>query len=143
MTSRLNPYITFAGNAREAMEFYRSALGGELAMNTFAEFGNPGPDGDKIMHANLETPDGFTLMASDTPPGMDEAAGNNIAVSLSDRSGVTSSASSRTGSGSSGWSTSRGRARSRSRGIASRRLARSPSENRGPAALDSYSNRLL
>jgi PhnB protein len=83
MTSRLNPYITFAGNAREAMEFYRSALGGELAMNTFAEFGNPGPEGDKIMHANLETPDGFTLMASDTPPGMDEAAGNNIAVSLS------------------------------------------------------------
>ena len=28
-------------------------------MNTFAEFGNDGPDGDKIMHhANLETPDG-------------------------------------------------------------------------------------
>jgi len=32
MTSRLNPYITFAGTAREAMEFYQSALGGELAM---------------------------------------------------------------------------------------------------------------
>jgi PhnB protein len=83
MTSRLNPYITFAGNAREAMEFYRSALGGELATSTFAEFGNAGPDGDKIMHANLETPDGFTLMASDTPPGMDAPAGNNIAISLS------------------------------------------------------------
>ena len=83
MTSRLNPYITFAGNARQAMEFYKSALGGELAMNTFAEFGNDGPDGDKIMHANLETPDGFTLMASDTPPGMEEASGNNIAISLS------------------------------------------------------------
>ena len=83
MTSRLNPYITFAGNARQAMEFYQSALGGELAMNTFAEFGNDGPDRDKIMHANLETPDGFTLMASDTPPGMEEASGNNIAVSLS------------------------------------------------------------
>jgi PhnB protein len=83
MTSRLNPYITFAGNARQAMEFYKSALGGELAMNTFAEFGNDGPDGDKIMHANLETPDGFTLMASDTPPGMEEPSGNNIAISLS------------------------------------------------------------
>ena len=83
MTSRLNPYITFAGNARQAMEFYKSALGGELAMNTFAEFGNDGPDGDKIMHANLETADGFTLMASDTPPGMEETSGNNIAVSLS------------------------------------------------------------
>jgi PhnB protein len=83
MTSRLNPYITFAGNAREAMEFYQSALGGVLAMNTFGEFGNPGPDGDKIMHANLETPDGFALMASDTPPGMPAPTGNNMAVSLS------------------------------------------------------------
>lgn len=83
MTSRLNPYITFAGNARQAMEFYKSALGGELAMNTFADFGNDGPDGDKIMHANLETPDGFTLMASDTPPGQEESSGNNIAISLS------------------------------------------------------------
>jgi PhnB protein len=83
MTSRLNPYITFAGNARQAMEFYKSALGGELAMNTFAEFGNDGPDGDKIMHANLETPDGFALMASDTPSGMEDPSGNNIAISLS------------------------------------------------------------
>ena len=83
MTSRLNPYITFSGNAREAMEFYQSALGGELVMNTFAEFGSTGPEGDGIMHANLETPDGFTLMASDTPPGMEESSGTNIAVSLS------------------------------------------------------------
>ena len=83
MTSRLNPYITFAGSAREAMEFYRSALGGELAMSTFAEFGNDGPDSDKVMHANLETPDGFTLMASDTPPGMEAASGTSITVSLS------------------------------------------------------------
>ena len=83
MTSRLNPYITFSGNAREAMEFYQFALGGELAMNTFGEFGNTGPDEDKIMHANLETPDGFTLMASDTPPGMDYNPGSTIAVSLS------------------------------------------------------------
>jgi PhnB protein len=84
MASRLNPYITFTGNAREAMEFYQSALGGELAMNTFADFGDTGPEGDKIMHANLETPDGFTLMASDTPPGTGEKpSGNNMAVSLS------------------------------------------------------------
>lgn len=83
MTSRLNPYITFAGNAREAMEFYQAALGGELAISTFAEFGNPGPEGDKIMHANLETPDGFTLMSSDTAPGSEAASGSNIAVSLS------------------------------------------------------------
>ena len=83
MTSLLNPYITFDGNAREAMEFYQSALGGELEVNTFGEYGDAGPDGDKIMHANLETPDGFTLMASDTPPGMTPPSGSSITVSLS------------------------------------------------------------
>jgi PhnB protein len=83
MSAKLNPYITFAGNAREAMEFYQSALGGELAVNTFGEYGDAGPDGDKIMHANLETPDGFTLMASDTPPGMESSSGSSITVSLS------------------------------------------------------------
>ncbi len=83
MTSRLNPYITFDGNAREAMEFYQAALGGELTMNTFAEYGDDGPGGDKIMHANLETPDGLTLMSSDTPPGMEASSGSSISVSLS------------------------------------------------------------
>ncbi|MCW2827526.1 MAG: Glyoxalase/bleomycin resistance protein/dioxygenase [Marmoricola sp.] len=83
MASRLNPYIMFGGNAREAMEFYQAALGGDLRMNTFAEFGSPGPDGDKIMHANLETPDGLTLMASDTPSGMERSSGTSISVSLS------------------------------------------------------------
>jgi PhnB protein len=83
MAAKLNPYITFDGSAREAMEFYQSALGGKLDVNTFGEYGDAGPDGDKIMHANLETPDGFTLMASDTPPGMEPSTGSSITVSLS------------------------------------------------------------
>ena len=83
MSSKLNPYITFDGSAREAMEFYQAALGGELDVNTFGEYGDPGPDSDKVMHANLETPDGFTLMASDTPPGMESPQGSSITVSLS------------------------------------------------------------
>jgi PhnB protein len=28
MTTRLNPYLSFADNAREALEFYASVLGG-------------------------------------------------------------------------------------------------------------------
>ncbi len=83
MPLRLNPYISFTGNAREAMEFYQAALGGELVVNTFGEYGDAGPASDKVMHANLETPDGFTLMASDTPPGMDPPQGSSITVSLS------------------------------------------------------------
>ncbi|MFC7533396.1 VOC family protein [Actinoplanes sp. GCM10030250] len=84
MTSRLNPYLTFNGNAREAMEFYHSVLGGELKVNTFGEFGTPDPGiKDKVMHAQLTTSDGNTLMASDVPPGMDFAPGNTMTVSLS------------------------------------------------------------
>ena len=39
MTSRLNPYISFDGDARPAMEFYAQVFGGELQMNTFGEYG--------------------------------------------------------------------------------------------------------
>ena len=84
MTSRLNPYISFSDNARQAMEFYRDVFGGELSVNTFGEMGGAAPgDENKIMHAQLETPAGYTLMASDTPPGMPRSEGSSISVSLS------------------------------------------------------------
>ena len=84
MTSRLNPYISFADTARQAMEFYHGVFGGELSMNTFADFGaQDTPDADKIMHAQLETDQGFTLMAADTPTGMDYNPGQSITISLS------------------------------------------------------------
>jgi PhnB protein len=84
MASRLNPYISFDGNAREAMQFYRDVFGGDLRVNTYGEYGSPGgPQDDKIMHAMLETPEGFTLMASDVPPGVEYLPGTNISVSLS------------------------------------------------------------
>jgi PhnB protein len=84
MASRLNPYISFRDNARQAMEFYQSVFGGNLAMNTFGEFGNPDASvADLIMHANLETDGGFALMAADTPPEMEHKPGTNISVSLS------------------------------------------------------------
>ena len=88
MASRLNPYIGFDGTAREAMEFYKEVFGGELTVNTFGEFGSQGaPDADKIMHSQLETDRGFTLMASDTPSGMWRTSGDNITISLSGEDG--------------------------------------------------------
>lgn len=84
MASRLNPYISFADEARAAMEFYKDVFGGTLTISTFGEFGDkdaPGADG--VMHALLETPSGFTLMASDTPQGMSRTVGDNITISLS------------------------------------------------------------
>jgi PhnB protein len=84
MPSRLNPYVNFDGNTREAMEFYENVFGGELVISTFAEFGNPDPAvADKTMHAQLETEHGFTLMASDGPPGTELTVGDNISISLS------------------------------------------------------------
>jgi PhnB protein len=84
MASRLNPYIQFQDNARQALEFYKDVFGGDLNVNTFADFGQPdSPDADKIMHGQLESPSGYTLMASDTPAGMERSAGTNITVSLS------------------------------------------------------------
>ena len=84
MSSRLNPYISFDGNARSAMELYERVFGGTLTIHTFGELGGEsGPAADKIMHAMLETPGGFTLMGADIPPGTEYTPGNNIAVSLS------------------------------------------------------------
>jgi PhnB protein len=84
MASRLNPYLSFADNAREAMEFYRDVFGGDLTLSTFGEMGHAdGPEADLIMHAMLETPAGFALMASDTPPGMSRNPGDAITISLS------------------------------------------------------------
>jgi PhnB protein len=84
--TRLNPYISFRGTAREAMEFYQSVLGGELTLSTFAENQMPGigeDEADLIMHGQLEAPGGMTLMGADTPRSMDLAEGSNITVSLS------------------------------------------------------------
>jgi PhnB protein len=84
VTSRLNPYISFPDTARQALEFYRGVFGGELALSTFGEAGGvEGPDADKVMHGQLETPAGYTLMASDTPAGMETTVGTNISISLS------------------------------------------------------------
>ncbi|MBZ3906660.1 MULTISPECIES: VOC family protein [Streptomyces] len=84
MVSRLNPYLSFDGDARQALEFYKEVFGGELSLNTFGSFGQPdAPESDKIMHGMLEAPNGFTLMGADTPPGMEYRPGGGFSVSLS------------------------------------------------------------
>lgn len=81
MTSRLNPYLSFRDNAREAMEFYQDCLGGKLEINTFGEHGGEPADG--VMHSQLETPLGFVLMGADTPREMPLNPGDNVTISLS------------------------------------------------------------
>ena len=85
MTVRLTPYLGFRDNAREAMTFYQSVFGGELDVSTFAEFhaSEDPAEQDKIMHSQLETPDGLVLMAADTPAAMEYRPQAGVSVSLS------------------------------------------------------------
>jgi PhnB protein len=73
---RLNPYLNFKGEAREALEFYRSALGGELEIMTYGSMPGMSDDPaeqDLVMHGQLETEHGLVLMAADTPSSMPDA----------------------------------------------------------------------
>ncbi|PXA67282.1 VOC family protein [Cryobacterium arcticum] len=85
MSTKLNPYLGFRDNARQAMEFYQTVFGGDLTVSTFRDFhaSEDPAELDKVMHSALETPTGFNLMASDTPNSMDYKPGNNYSVSLS------------------------------------------------------------
>lgn len=85
MTTRLNPYLSFSGNAREAMDFYQTVFGGDVTRMTFGEMPEvAGHDAvaDQIMHSQLLTDAGICVMCSDMPPGMGDP-GPNSSVSLS------------------------------------------------------------
>jgi PhnB protein len=85
MQSKLNPYLSFKDNTREAMDFYRTVFGGELRLNTFKELhASQDPSEDNmIMHSVLEADNGITIMASDTPSRMEYRVGTNMSMSLS------------------------------------------------------------
>ena len=85
MTVRLNPYINFDGQARAAIEFYRSVFGGEVTLSTYGESGmtDDPAQADRIMHAQLDAGPSLLLMVSDAPPGMPLDSGSQISVSLS------------------------------------------------------------
>jgi len=85
MQTKLNPYLSFNNNSREAMEFYQTVFGGKLNMNTFKEFhASQDPSEDNlIMHSVLEVDNGITFMASDTPSRMEYRPGNTMSMSLS------------------------------------------------------------
>ncbi len=79
----LNPYLFFAGNCREAMEFYKDVFGGTLNVQTYDEV--PGQQSEamkgKVMHASL-TNGAADLMASDSPHP-DRLGTGKISLSLS------------------------------------------------------------
>jgi PhnB protein len=80
----LNPYLTFGGKTRQAMEFYHQVLGGTLDIQTFGDFGAPVSESYKqmVMHARIDA-DGLILMASDSQEGSMPVVGDNVNLSLS------------------------------------------------------------
>jgi PhnB protein len=67
------PYLSFAGNCRDAFTRYKEVFGGELVLLTFADVPDAGPPGagvpsDAVMHAALMTGNGL-LMGADDPTG--------------------------------------------------------------------------
>lgn len=89
MPVQMNPYLSFRGDARAAMELYQNVFGGDLQLNTFGEF-NSGDqqadpaDAQKIMHARLSAPDGIELMAADAPQAMQPSPNGTISLSGDD-----------------------------------------------------------
>ena len=83
MQQQVGPYINFQGHAREAMELYQSAPGGELELFAADEHGAPRPagPGDRIQHARLSG-EGFLIVGSDGHPSYPPTTGDNIAVVL-------------------------------------------------------------
>ena len=79
--TKINAYLTFDGNCREAMTFYQECFGGELTIQTVAESPmaeqTPEAEKDKVMHANLTKGD-LVLMAADMIEH--EGAGNERVV---------------------------------------------------------------
>ncbi len=87
MTAKLNSYIHFNGNAREAMEFYKSVFGGEVYSDTFEKYASDAmpvaeEDKDKIMHAFLKGDNGIEIMGSDTPSHMEFQAGARLSLTV-------------------------------------------------------------
>ncbi len=83
--TQINSYLTFSGNCREAMTFYKDCLGGELSLQTIGE----SPIADKmppqmkesILHADL-TKEGLVLMASDMCDEKGLIKGNSVSLML-------------------------------------------------------------
>lgn len=85
MQSRLNPYLSFKDNARQAMEFYHDVFGGKLDVQSFKDLhAAQNPDEENlVMHSMLEADNGLTFMASDTPARMEYKPGTTMSMSLS------------------------------------------------------------
>ena len=69
MTLSTTTHLNFRGDARAALEFYRSVFGGDLTVVAYGDFGMPAelPDADKVVFGQVTAGNGFRIMAYDVP----------------------------------------------------------------------------
>ncbi len=83
--AKISAYITFNGNCREAMNFYKNCLGGELQLQTIGDspFAEEMPKRMKefILHSTLMKDD-LLLMASDMVSEDGLTSGNTVSLML-------------------------------------------------------------
>jgi PhnB protein len=69
MTIKTTTHLNFRGDARAALAFYHQVFGGNLAVVTYRDAGavqNP-DEADQVMWGQVETENGFRIMAYDVP----------------------------------------------------------------------------
>jgi len=81
---KLTPYLNFAGNAQEALDFYATALEGQVVyMRRYGDSPMPSDEDckNKVMHARLQFGDNL-IMVSDAMKGYEVSTKGNIQLSI-------------------------------------------------------------
>src|SRR5690606_23405477 len=80
MSITTTTHLNFRGDARKALEFYHSVFAGQVNIATYGDFGMPkdAPGADNVVFGQLESADGFRVMAYDIPgaPAVSAPAGS-------------------------------------------------------------------
>ena len=83
--TKINSFLTFNGNCREAMTFYKECLGGELTQQTVGELPMaeqmPAQMKESILHSML-TSESIVIMGSDMAPETGLIKGNAVSLML-------------------------------------------------------------
>lgn len=79
MSVNTTPHLNFRGEARAALEFYRSAFGGDLAVITYGDMGAPEDPAEaaNVVWGQVSAPNGFRVMAYDVPASRPWSAGED------------------------------------------------------------------
>lgn len=79
MSVKTTPHINFRGDARQALAFYHSIFGGEIALATYGDIHaveDPSQT-DQIAFGRVTAPNGFDVMAYDVQPSKEFDRGLN------------------------------------------------------------------